>query len=507
MTQARKTLGLAALGLAAFALITGVVFVTRQNASAVPEPGLQAAIRSSVDRAPYTRWHGLYQERAYTPVWLLPSGPSSDARAVMGLLTHAADQGLSAARYRVDELPAKGASKQTVAAFEMRLTRAAFAYAYDMQFGVLRPSKLFDDVSLAPRKDDALAQFEQAVSQGDVAGYLQSLEPQVGEYRALKAGLARYRQLAAHPWAEVRGGDKAGLAARLAAEGYVDANAVAAGQRLSPAALADALKAYQTANGLDPDGKLDGKTLAMLNVPPARRAQQIAVNMERWRWLPRVLGARHVMVNVAGASLVLVENGEAAVTSRVVVGAPDKPTPILATEAVAITVNPVWHLPKSIVEKEIEPKLADDPDYLENKDMERTPDGDIIQHAGPQNALGTVKFEMPNDFDVYMHDTPSKRGFLADDRALSHGCVRVERIGDLAQHVLQLSETDLSQKIASGETSRQPIKPAVPVYIQYWTAVPTATGTMGFRPDIYDRDTRMIEALAQISSPSLASAK
>jgi murein L,D-transpeptidase YcbB/YkuD len=188
MTQAQKSLGVAALGLAVLALITGVVFFTRQNEGAVPEPGLQAAIRSSVDRAPYTRWHGLYQERAYTPIWLLPSGPSSDARAVMTLLAHAGDQGLSAARYRVDDLPPKGASKQTVAAFEMRLTRAAFAYAHDMQFGVLRPTKLFDDVSLAPRKDDSMAQFEQAVSQGDVADYLQSLEPQVGEYRGLKRG-------------------------------------------------------------------------------------------------------------------------------------------------------------------------------------------------------------------------------------------------------------------------------------------------------------------------------
>jgi len=219
------------------------------------------------------------------------------------------------------------------------------------------------------------------------------------------------------------------------------------------------------------------------------------------------LGERFIMVNVAGAALALVENGEAAVTSRVVVGAPDKPTPILATEAVALTVNPVWHVPKSIVENEIEPKLADDSGYLESKGMERTPEGDIIQLAGPQNALGSVKFEMPNGFDVYLHDTPSKRAFLSDDRTLSHGCVRVEKVLELAQRVLGLTEDDLRQKIASGQTTRQPINPPVPVYIQYWTAVPGSTGTMGFRPDVYGRDAKMIAALGKMSSANLASAK
>ena len=314
----------------------------------------------------------------------------------------------------------------------------------------------------------------------------------------MKSALARYRALSAHPWPQVAAKDDAALAARLAAEGYAPSGA-------TPPAVRAALKDFQAANGMDPDGKLDEKTLSMLNIPAAERARQIAANMERWRWLPRALGPRYVMVNVAGASLALVEDGTAPITSRVVVGAPDKPTPILATEAVAVTLNPVWHLPKSIIKNEIEPKLDKDSDYLESKDMERTDDGDIIQRPGPQNALGTVKFEMPNGFDVYMHDTPSKKAFWSDDRTLSHGCVRVERINDLAAHVLGLSEDELKEKIASGETTRQPIKPAVPVYIQYWTAVPGDGTRFGFRPDVYQRDARMIAALDRRSH--LASAQ
>jgi len=507
MTQAQKTFGLAALGLALMAIIAAMIYVPQKGRrDAVAEAALQSAIMSSVDRGRSKPWRGMYEARAYKPIWLFGKNPSGDARAVMALLRRAGEQGLPASRYDVDVLPAEAPDDRTLAAFDVSLTRAALAYAHDMQFGVLRPGKLFDDVSLPARADDTLENFDRAAFDGGVADYLKSLEPP-GAYGALKAALVRYRALAAHPWAGVRPGDTAGLAARLAAEGYLEGAAGANGHRLSPTVLSDGLRAYQAANGLDPDGKLDEKTLAMLNISPADRAQQIAANMERQRWMPRALGERFIMVNVAGAALALVENGEAAVTSRVVVGAPDKPTPILATEAVALTVNPVWHVPKSIVENEIEPKLADDSGYLESKGMERTPEGDIIQLAGPQNALGSVKFEMPNGFDVYLHDTPSKRAFLSDDRTLSHGCVRVEKVLELAQRILGLTEDDLRQKIASGQTTRQPINPPVPVYIQYWTAVPGSTGTMGFRPDVYGRDAKMIAALGKMSSANLASAK
>ena len=500
MTQMQKTIGITGLGVALILLISAIFFFPQKESRIAADAGLQSAIASAVDRGPSKSWRGIYKARDYKPLWLMAGRPTPDANAVMSVLSHAGEQGLPAARYSVNAAPSPGANDRSLAAFDVSLTRAAIAYAHDMQMGMLKPSRLFDDVSLPARQDDTLARFEQAAQDVNVSDYLKSLEPS-GDYGALKSGLARYRGLAAHPWDPVRAGDRRGLAARLAAEGYMDAG------EHTPAELNDALKTWQTANGLASGGKLDDKSLAMLNVSPADRARQIAANMERWRWLPREFGARYIWVNVASASLVLIEDGKPALTSRVVVGAPDKPTPILGATAVAITVNPVWHLPKSIVEKEIAPKLDDDPDYLDKKDMERTPEGDIIQHAGPQNALGTVKFEMPNGFDVYLHDTPSKRGFASNDRALSHGCVRVEQIAALVQHILQLPDNGLSDMIASGETSRQPIKPPVPVYVLYWTAVPGDAGKMGFRPDVYDRDARMIAALNKPVSANLASAR
>lgn len=497
MSQTYKTIGFAAAGLALIALIAALVIPHGQQGRKNPQAGMPNAIMRAVDEGP---WRDMYRGRAFTPIWLAGDVPSDDARAVMALLSRAGDEGLSPSRYAFGRVPPKGAGDRALVAFEMSLTRATLAYAHDMEFGMLKPTRLFDDVSLPVRRDDTLSNFTQAAAESNVADYLKSLEPQ-GMYQGLKAALRKYRELAARPWASVSAGDKAALASRLAAEGYLDSGAV---EGVRAAALVEALKAYQAANGLDADGKLDRKTLEMLNISPAERVQQMVANMERWRWLPRELGPRYVMVNVPGASLALVENGAPTILSRVVVGAPDKPTPILATQAVAMTINPVWHVPKSIVKNEIEPKLEKDPAYLDNKGMERTDDGDIIQPPGPQNALGTVKFEMPNEFDVYLHDTPAKQGFLSDDRALSHGCVRVEKVAELAQRLSGLTEDELKQRIASGETGRQPIKPPVPVYIQYWTAV--ADGNrVGFRSDIYERDARVIAALGK--SVELASIK
>jgi murein L,D-transpeptidase YcbB/YkuD len=200
------------------------------------------------------------------------------------------------------------------------------------------------------------------------------------------------------------------------------------------------------------------------------------------------------MVNVPDASLAVVESGASSLLSRVVVGASDKPTPILATKAVAVTINPVWHVPKSIVQNEIEPKLAANPNYLEEKNM-ISDNGEVIQQAGPGNALGAAKFEMPNPFDVYMHDTPAKNAFLSDERTLSHGCVRVEAIRPLVEKVLDMEDDRLQELIFAGDTRREPLKQAIPVYILYWTAIARNDHRTVFREDVYGRDARMISVM------------
>lgn len=439
----------------------------------------------------------LYQARGFSTVWFEGDQLSSDGRRVVALLADAAADGLPAANYRLPAIPNARDADAVKAQFDLALTTAALRYAIDMRWGAWRPKQFFDDVSMAREPDDVAMGMIHAADSGNAAGYLQGLAPPEHDYSLLRAALARYRAAAASGgWpmvtaeGKLSGQNAAQLRARLQAEGYLTSDSTA----VAPSAVAAALKNYQTDSGITADGRLDQRTVAMLNVPPAARAQQIVANMERLRWMPHDLGNPYILVNVPDASLVLMESGQVALTSRVVVGAPDKPTPILAAKVVAVTINPAWHVPKSIVAKEIQPKLDQDSDYLQSKHMEMQ-NGEVVQLPGPDNALGQVKFELPNVFNVYLHDTPSKHAFLSDERAQSHGCVRVEQIKPLAEHVLGISDDELQQTIAGGKTEARRLPQPIPVYIQYFTAIARDDGRTVFREDIYGRDARMIAVM------------
>jgi murein L,D-transpeptidase YcbB/YkuD len=241
--------------------------------------------------------------------------------------------------------------------------------------------------------------------------------------------------------------------------------------------------------------------------------------MERWRWLPERLEAVRVEVNVPDASLDVIENGRSVLTSRVIAGRPRGPTPILRAEAVSVTINPPWNVPSAIARHEIWPKLRKHRTYLQSQHMIllNGPPGDpqglgidwrgiktfpyrVRQLPGPKNALGQIKLELPNRFDVYLHDTPAKSAFNLDDRHLSHGCVRVEQILPLASYALsgdtKAMVDKLTASIADPATQHLPLTQPLPIYLLYWTVFAEADGTINFRPDIYGRDDRLIAALA-----------
>jgi murein L,D-transpeptidase YcbB/YkuD len=457
---------------------------TPSSGSAQIAQSLQQAI--SKDAATDPQLFGFYAKRAFAPLWWNGEGVTADALRTQRLLAASADHGLPAQRYASMAAPT-GHSTGEKAAFDLSLTRAVLSYAADMRDGMLRPKAVFSDVSLPEKSGNSVSEFAAAAEVQQVAPFLARLEPAARDYQLLKAALRRYRSMAG--WQTITASKRSPaspplVANRLAAEGY-----------LAPgASIPAALRLYQVENGLTPTGQLDGETVGMMNVPASERATQIAANMERWRWQPQALEDNHIMVNVADAWLVLVENGAVALRSRVVVGAPDKPTPLMMARANAVTVNPTWHLPKSIIENEIRPKLAEDPDYLARKNMVEE-DGEITQLPGPTNALGVLKFELPNPFDVYLHDTPTKRTFHGADRVVSHGCVRVEQIRALASATLGLDAASLEQLIAAGETVRRPLNNSLAIYIQYWSAVPGPDGRTGFREDVYGRDIAMIAAM------------
>jgi murein L,D-transpeptidase YcbB/YkuD len=251
-------------------------------------------------------------------------------------------------------------------------------------------------------------------------------------------------------------------------------------------------------------GKVDEETLTELAVPVRERIRQLQVNMERWRWLPASLGQRYILVNVPEFRLDVVEAEKTVLTMRVIVGKDQSRTPAFSDQMSYIELNPFWNVPESITEAEILPKLAADPDYLARNDMEVVSEAGeeyrLRQRPGPSNPLGDIKFMFPNEFNIYLHDTPADHLFHRAERGFSHGCIRLEKPLDLARYLLKedprWTSASLEAAIATGENRTIQLGRRIAVHILYWTAWVEDDGTVQFRKDLYGHDTRLERALA-----------
>jgi murein L,D-transpeptidase YcbB/YkuD len=258
--------------------------------------------------------------------------------------------------------------------------------------------------------------------------------------------------------------------------------------------------------------------VAELNVPVEARIQQIALNMERWRWLPRKLGDPHILVNIPQMRLDVRENGNVPLSMRVVVGKEDTPTPIFNHRMTYLVFAPYWNVPDEIAQKETLPSVMKDPGFLERSNMEvvdksgKPVDPESIdveepgryrfrQRPGTSNSLGLVKFMFPNQYNVYLHDTPADSLFARASRSLSHGCVRLEQPEKLARYVLRDQPDWTPERIAEAMhgADEQTVKltAPVPVYLGYWTARVAQGGGVEFRRDVYGIDGRQTAKLAE----------
>jgi murein L,D-transpeptidase YcbB/YkuD len=292
------------------------------------------------------------------------------------------------------------------------------------------------------------------------------------------------------------------LQQRLSVEGFLRAGY---DTNLFDEETVQALKKFQQRYGLEPaDGKLGVPTLAELNVPAEARARQIAVNLERQRWLTRDMPGDRVWVNTANAQLELFRAGAVTFTTRVVVGEADKQTPEFQAHIVSLLYNPPWYIPYGIAQKEIMPLIEADADYLEKHHMTMRDNGSIQQEAGPYSALGRLKFEMPNKFDVYLHDTPLRSYFALANRRLSHGCVRVQNPRQLGSLLMGISEDDITKAINLGTTNRRNLPEPIAVFIVYQTAFVDNDGALQFRRDFYQRDTAIAQRLTPATQVPVA---
>lgn len=432
-----------------------------------------------------------YARREQRPAW--------DDRSMVALfaaIDSLAAEGLEPDRYHRQALQrlAPGAERDVLA------TDAFLTAATHLSHGVVDPQFVRPAWCAPPPKIDTAALLQSALDDGTIEETLARVTVRHEGYSRLRKALDGYRQLARDGgWPVVPKG-------RNLRSGDEDARVVILRKRLySPddsslfdAGLEELVRHFQSHHGITVDGIVGPETLRELNVSAADRARQIAVNMERWRWMPEDLGPSYVIVNIAAFRLDVVEGGRSVLSMKTVVGKEYTRTPFFAARIAEVIVNPWWNVPDSIATKELWPKQRLDPSYLARERMVVT-NGRIRQRPGEWNSLGRLKFNMPNAYDVYLHDTPAKQLFELPFRAFSHGCIRLEHPLDLALHLLrdqpQWNAEAIQAAIDSGTERSIRLTTPQPVYVLYWTAWVGDDGHVEFHRDHYERDAALAAAL------------
>ncbi|MDQ3214024.1 MAG: L,D-transpeptidase family protein [Acidobacteriota bacterium] len=480
-----------------------------------------------------------YEKRGYDPAWIENGSPKRQMDALIAALGEANREGIDSELYGATllEQRRKEASRflsrksfdaQQAATMDAWLTYLYLKYASDLADGVSDLAHADPSWQIETEPFDPLANLERALRDNRIAESLAELAPADEEYRGLRKALADYRAIAAQGgWPAVptgtklKPGQKSGalrrLAARLIASGDLRAD-IPADATTYAGDLVEAVKRFQRRHGLADDGVVGPAVVSELNVPVEARIQQIALNMERWRWLPRKLGDPHILVNIPQMRLDVREQGNVPLSMRVVVGKEDTPTPIFNHRMTYLVFAPYWNVPDEIAQKETLPSIMKDPGFLDRSNMEvvdasgKPVDPGSIdldepnryrfrQRPGTSNSLGLVKFMFPNQYNVYLHDTPADSLFARASRSLSHGCVRLEEPEKLARYVLRHQPEWTPERIAEAmhgsDEQTVKLKAPVPVYLGYWTARVTADAGVEFRKDLYGIDGRQTAKLTE----------
>jgi L,D-transpeptidase YcbB len=445
-----------------------------------------------------------YQARAYAPLWLDKGIENARSKAVIARLKDADTDGLDVNDYKTQSFA--GLAPDAQAEAELKLAQTVLTYARHVQAGRFPYTRVSSNIELPqapPEPADVLAKVAGAADAGKA---LEDFSPPQEEYKRLKALLA---QLRGKPDANkmIADGPLLKLNAKVPME---DARVPLLREKLGlddasdlkyDAKVAEAVKKFQRANELPVTGNLDAKTVKELNGPPRDKSIDIIVsNMERWRWYPRDLGNAHVVVNLPDFTLRVMHNGAQAWTTRVVIGKPDKSTPLLSETMKYVTINPTWNVPPSIVYGEYLPALQQDPTVLERMGLKLVSNRDgsvhIYQPPGEANALGRIRFNFPNRFLVYQHDTPDKYLFAHETRAYSHGCMRVQdpaKYAEVLFNIARPSENWTAERIKRMfGTGEQDIQLPVPIWVHltYQTAFVDDAGKLQIRRDVYGIDSR-----------------
>ncbi|MEP7324484.1 MAG: L,D-transpeptidase family protein [Gemmatimonadota bacterium] len=534
--------------------LLGVLLVSGLSGCGRPldERDVRAALARAVDSTASplgitpARWgmvQRLYRERKYEPLWTGLDKPTARAREFVNALVNAEAQGLRPSDYDLSGIRdalarayqsdlKKDSIPPAVAALELQLTRTFLSYGTNLFSGRLEPSAVDSGWFISVRRGGVDSVLSSSLRTTTFPAMVAPLLPRQKQYGELVTALAGYRQLAARggwaaipipPRLKLRPGEVNSIIPmirqRLAASGELR-DSVFPDRFLYDSLLAGAVAHFQDLHGLETDSTIGAATVEAMNIPLDTRIAQIELNMERYRWLPDDLGQRYVLVNIPEYQLHAYDNGEEAFTMRVVVGKDfENPTPVFADSMSYIVFRPYWNVPTRIIKTEIVPAARKDSGYIGKHEYELLRGNEVIdpatinwakidtahvnfrvrQKPGPANSLGLIKFMFPNQFDVYLHDTPARGLFRRAGRAASHGCIRVERPEQLAQFALSRNTDWNLKKIRDALHRTDPpeqvgLKQKVPVYIVYFTSF-VRDGTVRFRTDLYGTDSRAIARL------------
>ena len=465
-----------------------------------------------------------YAAREYAPLWTQAGKLTDSGKGVIARLKDAATEGLDAADYPVPDIAA-ATSPDQLADADMKLTASMLDYARQAQSGRMHWSQVSADILYPEHPTDPAEVLANISAAKNASAALDGYNPQHKPYKDLRAKLAELRGQGDGPVIQIAEGPALAFKAATKKQGAVTPEDPRvpqlraklgihenAGDTKYDAQVAAAVRKFQESVDLKPTGVLDDRTVKAINSPKRdRQIDLVLVNMERLRWLPRQLGAAslgnaYVILNVPDFTLRVIQNDAPVWTTRVVTGKPGKhATPMLTETMKFITVNPTWNVPPSIIYNEYLPALQQDPTVLQRMGLrlERGRDGSIhiSQPPGEANALGRIRFNFPNKFLVYQHDTPDKHLFAKEERAFSHGCMRVQNPDQYASTLLNIvmpNERYSPERIRSmygrGEIDLKFPTP-VPVNITYQTAFVDDAGKLQIRKDIYGRDAVMLSLL------------
>lgn len=504
-------------------------------------------------RRPILREHlrSLYEPQ-YSPLWTFDGRPTALTFRAIGILRGAPVHGLREEDYGVAALEssfwglltAPVVEAHATATFDLSLSLSLLRYLFDVHQGRVNPRELRFDFAVAPGEHDFVGLIRESASPGPHRDLAAEVEPRFPQYRRLMSALSRYRSLAGDP--DLARDGAAGSPGLAVARKVTDGDAYSDQEHLVrllrafgdlpmaetlpegdvyTGSLVAAVKHFQARHGIEPDGVLGRETFRQLNRPLEHRIRQIEWALERQRWLPHIPAGRFLIVNVPAFRLVAFESWERprpSLEMNVVVGrAARTRTPFFAGAMRHLMFRPYWYPPRSIIENEILPTLQRNERYFEENQMELVSENDeapvpagaeelaagtvrLRQRPGEHNALGLLKFVLPNSYDVYLHDTPAPALFARPRRDFSHGCIRVERPLELAEFVLAdpaWSHAEIERATRGDRTLRVELKVAVPVLVFYTTTIVRADGTVEFYDDIYDEDAKLEKRLARQRAP------